>query len=233
MNIFIANIIDKEAFLEAEESWHCSKVLRKKAGDKIAVIDGKGLYAEGILELVSDKKCKLQLTQDPVLQTKRNYQLHLAIAPTKQIDRIEWMIEKAVEIGLDEISFLQCKNSERVNLKIERIQKIVESAAKQSLQAYLPKVNGLMLYEQIIQKNNVEQKLIAHCNEGEKSNIVKVQFKNKNSLVLIGPEGDFTKEETIIAFSNNFKPISLGENRLRTETAGLYICQAAALLSQL
>lgn len=233
MNIFLAKIENDSATLLADESWHCCKVLRHKAGDKITVVDGSGLIAECVLELVSEKLCKLRLTQKPLLQKKRNYYLHLAIAPTKQIDRIEWMIEKAVEIGVDELSFIQCKNSERVNIKIDRIHKMVETAMKQSLQAYLPKINQLQLFETCIVNAKENIKLIAHCHEGEKSKLNQFHFKEQSILILIGPEGDFTLDETELANKNQFKTISLGENRLRTETAGLYVCQAIHILTQL
>jgi len=231
MNIFIASVEKKLASLTSEESWHCAKVLRKKTGDKIQLIDGIGNFYEGVLEIVSDKKCTANLTSGPILQEKRNYYLHLAIAPTKQIDRIEWMIEKAVEIGIDEISFISCKNSERTVIKIDRIIKIVESAVKQSLQAYLPKINDLTSFKEIINSKEVDQKLIAHCYNEEKNDLKQMEFKNKSTLVLIGPEGDFSMDEVDIALKNNFKAVSFGSNRLRTETAGLYVCQAASLLS--
>ncbi len=231
MNIFIATVEQKLATLTSEESWHCAKVLRKKTGDKIQLIDGIGNFYEGVLEIVSDKKCTANLTSGPILQEKRNYYLHLAIAPTKQIDRIEWMIEKAVEIGIDEISFISCKNSERTVIKIDRIIKIVESAVKQSLQAYLPKINDLTSFKEIINSKEVDQKLIAHCYNEEKNDLKQMEFKNKSTLVLIGPEGDFSMDEVDIALKNNFKAVSFGSNRLRTETAGLYVCQAASLLS--
>ena len=231
MNIFIATVEQKLATLTSEESWHCAKVLRKKTGDKIQLIDGIGNFYEGVLEIVSDKKCTANLTSGPILQEKRNYYLHLAIAPTKQIDRIEWMIEKAVEIGIDEISFISCKNSERTVIKIDRIIKIVESAVKQSLQAYLPKINDLTLFKEIINSKEADQKLIAHCYNEEKNDLKQMEFKNKSTLVLIGPEGDFSMDEVDIALKNNFKAVSFGSNRLRTETAGLYVCQAASLLS--
>ena len=231
MNIFIATVEKKLASLTSEESWHCAKVLRKKTGDKIQLIDGIGNFYEGVLEIVSDKKCTANLTSGPILQEKRNYYLHLAIAPTKQIDRIEWMIEKAVEIGIDEISFISCKNSERTVIKIDRIIKIVESAVKQSLQAYLPKINDLTSFKEIINSKEVDQKLIAHCYNEEKNDLKQMEFKNKSTLVLIGPEGDFSMDEVDIALKNNFKAVSFGSNRLRTETAGLYVCQAASLLS--
>ncbi len=231
MNIFIATVEQKLATLTSEESWHCAKVLRKKTGDNVQLIDGMGNFYEGILELVSDKKCTANLTSGPILQEKRNYYLHLAIAPTKQIDRIEWMIEKAVEIGIDEISFISCKNSERTVIKIDRIIKIVESAVKQSLQAYLPKINDLTSFKEIINSKEANQKLIAHCYNEEKNDLKQMEFKNKSTLVLIGPEGDFSMDEVDIALKNNFKAVSFGSNRLRTETAGLYVCQAASLLS--
>jgi 16S rRNA (uracil1498-N3)-methyltransferase len=231
LNIFIASIENKTGILTPEESWHCSKVLRKKAGDKIHLIDGKGNFYDGILEFVSERQCKATITTGPVIQPKRNYYLHLAIAPTKQIDRIEWMIEKAVEIGIDEISFIICKNSERTTIKTDRIMKIVESAVKQSLQAFIPKVNEAVVFKNCIIGSTAVQKLIAHCFEMPKKEIRSVVFRNVSSLVLIGPEGDFTEEEVALSKQNNFEPVSLGTNRLRTETAGLYVCQAAALLS--
>lgn len=230
MNIFIATIQNHTGLLTPDESWHCAKVLRKKTGDPVRLIDGIGNFYEGQLETVSEKQCRVKITAGPVPQVKRNYGLHLAIAPTKQIDRVEWMIEKAVEIGIDEISFLQCKNSERTVVKTDRIIKIVESAVKQSLQAVLPKVNELRAFKELLGQA-ADQKLIAHCFETAKTSIKAIEFKNSTSLVLIGPEGDFTQEEVALATEQGFKPISLGDTRLRSETAGLYVCQAAALLS--
>jgi 16S rRNA (uracil1498-N3)-methyltransferase len=230
VNIFIASIEKNLAVLTAEESWHCAKVLRKKNGEKIEIIDGKGNFYQGVLKLVSEKKCVADIISGPVAQKKRNYFLHLAIAPTKQMDRIEWMIEKAVEIGIDEISFIQCKNSERIVIKRERILKIVESAVKQSLQAYLLKVNELVSFKEILE-TKADLNFIAHCFNGDKQHIKQVSFAAKSSLVLIGPEGDFTQEEVTLAIQKGFAGLNLGENRLRTETAGLYVCQAASILS--
>ncbi len=230
MNIFIGSIIENQGELTSEESWHCAKVLRKKLGDTITMIDGKGNFYEGTISLLSEKKCLLNITKGPTEQAKRDYYLHLAIAPTKQIDRIEWMIEKAVEIGIDEISFIQCKNSERVVIKPERIQKIVESAVKQSLQAIIPKINELQSVSTFLKNSIADQKFIAHCYEAKKKFIKSLPFKNKSTLVMIGPEGDFTLEEVKLAEENKFTALSLGATRLRTETAGLYVCQAASLL---
>lgn len=231
MNVFIATIENNTALLTTEESWHCAKVLRRKVGDSVHLIDGVGNFYEGILELVSEKQCKASLKKGPTAQAKRNYYLHLAIAPTKQIDRIEWMIEKAVEIGIDEITFIQSKNSERTVIKLERITKIVESAVKQSLQAYIPKINGLKPFNEIVNDTKADQKLIAHCFQMPKTDIKQISFTNQRTLILIGPEGDFTEAEVNEAQKNNFETLGLGETRLRSETAGLYVCQAASLLS--
>jgi 16S rRNA (uracil1498-N3)-methyltransferase len=231
MNIFIAEVKDKTGILTSDESWHCTKVLRKKVGESIRLIDGKGSFYDAILEVVSEKKCTTRIVSDPIIQPKRNYYLHLAIAPTKQIDRIEWMIEKAVEIGIDEISFLTTHNSERTVIKTERIQKIIESAVKQSLQSYIPKLNGLLSFKEIINLNKADQCFIAHCHDSNKEDIKQIEFKNKSTLILIGPEGDFSIEETDLALKNNFKALSISSNRLRTETAGLFVCQTASILS--
>ncbi|MBK7819306.1 MAG: RNA methyltransferase [Sphingobacteriaceae bacterium] len=154
----------------------------------------------------------------------------VVIAPTKQIDRIEWMIEKAVEIGVDELSFLKCKNSERVSMKMDRIQKIVESEVKQSKQAFIPKVNPLEEFKKVI--NGVADiKLIGHCEEEVKVALKDIEFKDKIIIVLIGPEGDFAKDEIDIARTLGYKPLSLGNTRLRTETAGLYVVQALSILT--
>lgn len=230
MNTFIATIQDNSATLTPEESWHCAKVLRKKSGEKIHLIDGRGNSYDAELTLVSEKQCLAKITATYTEQKKRNYYLHLAIAPTKQIDRIEWMIEKAVEIGVDEISFIQSKNSERTVVKTDRIVKIVESAVKQSLQAFIPKVNDLVAVKEIL-KIPADQKFIAHCYEGGKLEFKTLDFKSKSTLVLIGPEGDFTMDEVNAALNSGFLAVSLGENRLRSETAGLYVCQAASILS--
>ncbi|HWY10880.1 MAG TPA: 16S rRNA (uracil(1498)-N(3))-methyltransferase [Bacteroidia bacterium] len=229
MNIFIATINHTVAELTAEESWHCTKVLRFKTGDEIGVIDGKGNFYEAQLSTVNEKKCLANITNGPRVQNKHPYYLHLAIAPTKNIDRMEWLVEKAVEIGVDEITFIRCKNSERTVIKEDRLIKITESAVKQSLQAFIPKINPLTNFIDIL-KINSDLKFIAYCEEETKKHLKTFDLKNKRSLVLIGPEGDFSSEEIILAKQNNFSEISLGENRLRTETAGIYVCNVFALV---
>ncbi len=222
MNIFIANIYNQTAELTAEESWHCTKVLRMKAGETIHLIDGVGSFYEGTLSVVNEKKCIVNIIAGPKQQIKHPYYLHLAIAPTKNIDRMEWMVEKAVEMGIDEITFVRCKNSERTVIKEDRLIKIAESAAKQSLQAYIPKINGLTNFNDII-KVNADLKFIAHCEESHKKTLKDFELKNRKSLVLVGPEGDFTSEEVKLAKNEGFSELSLGNTRLRTETAGLFV----------
>jgi 16S rRNA (uracil1498-N3)-methyltransferase len=228
MNIFIATINHTIAELTAEESWHCTKVLRFKAGDEIGLIDGKGNFYEGQLSIVNEKKCVANITSGPRTQNKHPYYLHLAIAPTKNIDRMEWLVEKAVEIGVDEITFVRCKNSERTVIKEDRLIKIAESAVKQSLQAFIPKINSLTNFADIL-KVKTDLKFIAHCEEEIPKHLKSFDLKNKSSLVLIGPEGDFSIDEISQAKASGFSEISLGENRLRTETAGLYVCNVFAL----
>jgi 16S rRNA (uracil1498-N3)-methyltransferase len=229
MNIFIASINNDIAELTPEESWHCAKVLRFKAGDEVDLIDGKGNFFKGELYTVNERKCiaKIKATLKP--QPERNYHLHLAIAPTKNMDRMEWMVEKAVEIGVDEITFIRCKNSERTVIKEERLVRIAESAVKQSLQAFIPKINPLTNFSDAL-KLKSDLKFIAFCEEQQKKHLKEFDLRNKSSIVYIGPEGDFTIDEILMAQNLDIPAISLGNNRLRTETAGIYVCNVFALL---
>jgi 16S rRNA (uracil1498-N3)-methyltransferase len=230
VNIFLAKITGNKAILDPEESWHCSRVLRKRSGDELRLIDGMGSYYDARLDIVSDKACEATILTGPTPAHKRDYRIHLAIAPTKQIDRIEWLVEKAVEIGLDEISFVICEHSERTTIKTDRIEKIVLSAVKQSLQASIPRVNGAQKFTDFIRDVNSQNKYIAWCGDGEKKELRDIIFSGKNSLVLIGPEGDFSQSEADMAHQKGFITLSLGINRLRTETAGLAVVHAASIL---
>ncbi len=231
MNTFFGIIQNNAAILNEDESLHCVKVLRHKVGDIICVIDGMGTRAIGKIEAAHAKQCAVSLSQKETVAKNRNYYLHIAIAPTKNIERIEWFVEKAVEMGIDEISFIRCKNSERTVVKDERILKVAESAVKQSKQAYLPKMNSLVEYKDFIKNSTADVKLIAHCEENKKQPINSAVSKGKSHIVLIGPEGDFTKEEIELALASQYQATSLGENRLRTETAGLYTAAALAVLN--
>ncbi len=229
MQVFISNIQGEEAHLREDESFHCARVVRKKVGDAIVVIDGKGFMSKATLVAVHDKKSVAKLDGAPLTGHQRDYYLQLCIAPTKHVDRTEWMLEKCIELGLDEISFFTSGNSERVHLKRERMVKIAESAVKQSLQAHIPVISDLIKFSDSLRFNQYDEKYIAHCGSGLKTELKSLAFAKKRTLVLIGPEGDFTPEEIPAAEAAGFKSLSLGENRLRTETAGLIVCAAAAL----
>lgn len=222
MNTFFGSIQDKGAILNEDESLHCVKVLRHKVGDTIRVIDGKGTVATGKIVVAHAKQCAIAVTELKKIEPQRTYRLHIAVAPTKNMDRIEWFTEKAVEVGIDEISFIKTKNSERTVVKIERIHKVAESALKQSQQAYLPKINEIIDYKEFIKNHNTGIKLIAHCEKDQKKSIKDLFEKNGTYTMLIGPEGDFTSEEIKMALDSGYIPVSLGDSRLRTETAALY-----------
>jgi 16S rRNA (uracil1498-N3)-methyltransferase len=231
MNTFFGIIQNNAAILNEDESLHCVKVLRHKVGDTIRVIDGKGTIAIGKIEAAHAKQCAVSLLEKEMVKPNRNYNLHVAIAPTKNIERIEWFVEKAVEIGIDEISFIKCKNSERTVIKDDRLKKVAEAAVKQSQQAYIPKLNSLVDFKEFVKTNVSDIKLIAHC-EKENRHPLKNQVSTKKSFsMLIGPEGDFSKDEIALALMAGYLPVSLGESRLRTETAGLFVCNAFAAIN--
>lgn len=219
--------------LPTDEAIHAIRVLRLKIGDDIFLIDGKGTFYEAVVTLANSKHCLYEITQTLVQNKTWKGHIHLAIAPTKDISRIEWLVEKATEIGFDEISFLNCQFSERKNLRIDRIERIVISAMKQSRKAWKPIVNNMLSFEDFMQKEVTGQKFICHCyNEIEKTDF----FSNINNLglfeditVLIGPEGDFSINEVHQALQQQYKSTTLGNSRLRTETAGL----AAVLMANL
>jgi len=219
--------------LPTDEAIHAIRVLRLKIGDDIFLIDGKGNFYEAVVTLANSKHCLYEITQTLVQNKTWKGHIHLAIAPTKDISRIEWLVEKATEIGFDEISFLNCQFSERKNLRIDRIERIVISAMKQSRKAWKPIVNNMLSFEDFIQKEVTGQKFICHCyNEIEKTDF----FSNINNsglfeeiTVLIGPEGDFSINEVHQALQQQYKSATLGNSRLRTETAGL----AAVLMANL
>lgn len=208
-----------------EESKHCIKVLRHKVGDTLLLIDGKGQCAEAMIEDAHPKHCSGKVLSITRFEPKRNYALHLFIAPTKQQERIDWMVEKAVEIGVDSIGFIECKRSERGRINLERLHKICISALKQSKQYYLPTLHGPTSFEEAVLKAKAEIKLIAWCPSGTELHLTKQLNKSTQSIsICIGPEGDFTEAEAKLAEQNGFKSVSLGPNILRTETAAVYAC---------
>ncbi|MDR3694041.1 16S rRNA (uracil(1498)-N(3))-methyltransferase [Mucilaginibacter sp.] len=227
MHLFYTPDIDpsnQQYFLNEEESKHCARVLRLEKGAELQLIDGKGgLYTATILD-PHPKRTLLQIIAIINNFNKRNHYLHIAIAPTKNIERVEWFLEKATEIGIDEISFIICKRSERKDIKLDRLNKVVTSAVKQSLKAYHPLLNEPVSLNKLLSRPFEGQKFVAHCEKTLKTNI-SAQFRaGDRYLILIGPEGDFTPEEINEALQNGFKAITLGESRLRTETAALEAC---------
>ena len=235
MHLFYTPDISSNSYtLNEEESKHAIRVLRLAIGDKIQLIDGIGGWYEAEITDDNQKRCTVSIIDTKKEVGKRKWNLHIAIAPTKNMDRLEWFVEKATEMGIDEISLIDCKNSERTIVKSERIQKVVISAIKQSLKAYLPKTNDVVDFKKFIAsaKDFKGEKFIAHCQTTGMSHI-KSQYTTKQSaLVLIGPEGDFTIDEVKLALDNGFKEISLGESRLRTETAALYACAALNVINE-
>jgi 16S rRNA (uracil1498-N3)-methyltransferase len=186
---------------------------------------------EGIIFEPHPKHCILQLNKVTENFEKRNYRLHMAVSPLKSVDRFEWFVEKAIEIGVDEITPLLCSRTEKRNVNIERLNRIVESAMKQSLKAYHPVINDIQNFGKFVGSPTTVKKAIAFCGEGKKDFIGKVFNRNDEALILIGPEGDFTPEEVDIAMKNNFVGISLGESRLRTETAGIVACHSISFIN--
>ncbi len=211
--------------LSEEESKHIVRVLRMSEGDQLAIVNGKGGYFETEISMAHPKRCTVSILKSEQSEPLK-HELHIALGPTKLMDRIEWFVEKATEIGITEISFISGKNSERVKMKPERLEKKAISAMKQSKRTFLPKINELVSVSEFIK--NHPNGLIAHCEEGEKSTILD-SFELTNCPILIGPEGDFTPSEIELALENGYKTITLGENRLRTETAALYACVCAQI----
>jgi len=210
--------------LSEDESKHCIRVLRLEAGAEVQLIDGRGgLYNASIID-AHPKRTVLQINSLVEAFNKRNHFLHIAIAPTKNIERMEWFVEKASEIGIDEITPVICQRSERKDLKIERLNKIITSAIKQSVKAYHPVLNEPVNLSQLLVKPFDGQKFIAHCDKGPKAALNSSINKHGSYLILIGPEGDFTPNEIGAAVQNGYKAITLGESRLRTETAALEAC---------
>ena len=223
---YCPELVNGFSHLSSEESKHCIKVLRNQEGDIIHLIDGQGNFYEANITIASQKKVAFEILRTWE-ETPRSYSLHIAIAPTKNNDRFEWFLEKATEIGVDQITPIICAHSERKVIKNERMEKIILSATKQSINAKLPILNQAISFNDFIKKDQNSDCFIAHCEQLEKTSLKNVI--SINSTILIGPEGDFSPKEIDLALKNNFKPISLGNSRLRTETAGIVACHTIAL----
>jgi len=235
MQLFYNPDIDEttETFsFDKEESRHIIKVLRKKDSDILHVTNGLGLLFETEITLASDNKCIVE-----VLSIKKSpepkFRLHLAVAPTKMNDRFEWFLEKATEIGIQEITPVICDRSERKVINLERFEKIILSAMKQSNETYLPKLNEAISFKEFIKQKNKGLQLIAHCEETDKKSLKEVLKPNENVTILIGPEGDFSDKEIALALENNFQPVMLGNTRLRTETAAVVACHSVVFFNEI
>jgi 16S rRNA (uracil1498-N3)-methyltransferase len=224
LNLFYTtNIQGNIAIFEEEEARHLS-VLRKKAGETLYFTDGKGTLYKGALSTIDKRTCSAAIVSQEDNYRKLPYHLHLAIAPTKNMDRLEWFLEKSTELGISEVTLLLCQNSERDKVRLDRLEGILLSAMKQSLQCFLPKLNPLTKFNDFISlsQNSDTQKLIAYCNDETLPHLSKTLSGKNRYTIVIGPEGDFSEKEVLLAKNADFQGISLGVNRLRTETAGVF-----------
>lgn len=226
MHIFYTPDITQNTYtLNEEESKHCVRVLRLTIGSIVNLVDGKGGFYTAEITADNPKKVSLSILKVETEFHKRNHYLHIAVAPTKNIDRIEWFLEKATELGIDEITPIITDRSERRVVKEDRLNKVITSAVKQSIKAYHPKLNDAISFDTFLKEPFDGDKLIAHCiDNGEKQYISKLVAPHQKYLILIGPEGDFTPDEVNLALNKGFKALTLGDNRLRTETAALSVC---------
>ncbi len=223
-----------EVTFDKEESNHIIKVLRMKEGDSFKITNGKGSFFDAEIVIANPKACVVKILS-VIIQKPLAYQLHLAVAPTKLNDRYEWFLEKATEIGISEITPIICDHSERKVIKMERYEKILQSAMKQSLKAYLPKMNDAISFKDFLNSENKceDLKCIAHCEKTDKKSLKSILLPNKRITILIGPEGDFSSEEIELAKNAGYTPVTLGESRLRTETAAIVACHSVAFINEL
>lgn len=230
MNLFYQPLIPTGVhYLDAEESRHCVKVLRKRSGEELRLTDGKGSFYSATIVKADPQQCTFQIAKQEEVASLP-YSIHIAMSPTKNADRIEWFIEKATEFGIDEISLLDCEHTERSFIKKERLDKVAISAMKQSLKARIPVIHELRKFSAIIELS-AQQKFIAFVDQTNPHHLQQLASANQHYLVLIGPEGDFSKDELTLALQNGFQKVSLGNSRLRTETAGLAACHILNLIN--
>lgn len=234
MNLFYApNIEGKYFTLNKEESKHIIKVLRKTEGEIIHFTNGKGLFFETQIISAIPSACEVEILKSFEGDDRRNYKIHIAIAPTKNNDRTEWFLEKTTEIGIDEITPIICEQSERKVIKHDRFEKVITSALKQSLKSFHPKLNEQQKLKSFLGNDFEGHKYIAYIDKDVTLELTKAYNKGEDVLILIGPEGDFRPEEVELAKQKGFIPISLGKSRLRTETAGVVACNIINILNNL
>ncbi|MFT5736463.1 MAG: 16S rRNA (uracil1498-N3)-methyltransferase [Maribacter sp.] len=220
----------KHFTFDSFESKHIVKVLRRKVGDELQITNGRGLFLFATITESNAKECTVAITHHKKIHPTKHH-LHLAVAPTKMNDRFEWFLEKATEIGVHEITPILCERSERKTVKTERYEKVIQSAMKQSFQAYLPKLNPLITLAKFLEKDTQGLLFIAHCEDTERYELKRNIAPDRPITILIGPEGDFTKEEIKKAKTQDYKPVSMGKTRLRTETAAIVACATVALIN--
>jgi len=231
VNLFYQpRIVEGVLHLDEEESKHCIKVLRKQAGDLIRITDGKGSFYNALISKADPRQCGFVI-QEHVVDPPRQSGVHIAISPTKNSERIEWFVEKSVEIGVDRITLIHCKTSERTFIKTDRLKKVAISAMKQSIKSTLPEIDALVPFNAFVRSQIARQKFIAQVDSENPVQLQNVMKSNTDTVVMIGPEGDFTAEEVDIALAADFVKVSLGKSRLRTETAGIVACHIFNLVN--
>jgi 16S rRNA (uracil1498-N3)-methyltransferase len=230
---FVSGAIGDQCLLSEDESKHCTKVLRLKVGEELRMTDGAGKLFQGILVDSDPRKTRIEIRSMVREEPPPPWKLHIAMAPTKNIERFEWFLEKATEIGIDEITPLYCHHSERETLNMKRLEKVLITALKQSLRLWLPLLNPPVFFNPFVQQERTGQRFIAWCGAGEAFPLHETCQKGKDTLVLIGPEGDFSAEEVTLAKQQGYLPVSLGKNRLRTETAGIVACHTMNLINRM
>jgi 16S rRNA (uracil1498-N3)-methyltransferase len=229
---YIPDITTDTVTLPEEESKHALRVLRLKAGDQVLVVDGAGGYYQALIQDPQPKKCQLRITDTRQRYGFRPYQVQVAVAPTKNLDRMEWFVEKATEIGIDDIYFLSCERSERKQMNLERLEKIAVSAMKQSVKAYKPRLHDMQPFKDFLAVCDPAATYIAHLEPHDRQSLSQVAVPEK-CCILIGPEGDFSPREINLAYAAGIKPVTLGTSRLRTETAALVACHTLHLLHEM
>lgn len=231
MNLFYQPFLpDGVFYLDVEESRHCIRVLRRKQGDPLRLTDGKGFFYNAVITKDDPKQCYFEIVEK-IAEPTRNYKTHIAISPTKNTDRIEWFVEKAVEIGVDIITLIDCKNTERSHIKLTRLEKVAISAMKQSLKASIPSIQELVSFKDAVINATEKDKFIAFVDPSNPQNLKNIIQKESTTIILIGPEGDFSNDELALALQHGFLKVSLGNSRLRTETAGLVACHIINLFN--
>lgn len=219
--------------LSEEEATHALRVLRLNAGSGLEITDGKGMLYNAKVASVAGKHCYIEAVEATLMPKNWQGNIHIAIAPTKNMDRIEWFVEKATEIGLDAVTFLNCRFSERKVVKTDRVERIAVSAMKQSLKYRKPLVGDMVDFKKFIAEERAGAKFIAHCHDSERVLLKDVLVTGEDATVLIGPEGDFSPEEVDLAIKAGYRPVSLGSSRLRTETAALVACHTFILKNEI